>query len=123
MVKIFACEPSEALKDLIDECLNHVLELEHLDRPQTTLGKCADYAVVGAAVLTQLFPGSFAVVAGSKIIDRGSGHYFVLSAARTVRRKARILEHLREYHCWIEYRPTDSDHSNEHQKPVIIDLR
>ena len=111
---IFADNPG-----LIDECINEALEIQHADRVQSTLGKCADYALVGAAVLSELFPGHFAIVAGGEVIDCGGGRYLVLSPTRSARRSAQKLEDLREYHCWIEHQPIDGDTS---QPQYIIDF-
>ena len=117
VVPLFSAEPSVYLKDLIDECVNEVLDSYHAGHAQTSLGKCADYALVSMAILPQLFPGSFEIVAGSKIIDCGRGGFLVLSPTRSSRRSSHHLEELREYHCWIEYQI--SNHGLNREREII----
>lgn len=71
--------------------------------------RCADYAIVGARVLSMLTGVRYRPVAGGEVMDFGSGNLFALCSTRERRRAARHLSQLARYHCWIEARHTDAD--------------
>lgn len=93
-----------AMRDLIDEALNTVIEQAAADAGLSmgTLGRCADYALVGARVLSLLLGHPYVARSGGEVIDCGSGHYVVLHPGRDARRRAQRLSELKDYHCWIE---------------------
>ncbi|WP_231602624.1 hypothetical protein [Herbaspirillum chlorophenolicum] len=93
-----------ATRDLIDAALNTVMESAAADASLSmgTLGRCADYALVGARVLSLLLNRPYVAVSGGEIIDCGDGLYVVLFPSRDARRRARKLSDLKDYHCWIE---------------------
>lgn len=92
------------MRDLIDTALNTVMEQAAAEAglSRGTLGRCADYALVGARVLSVLLDHPYEAMSGGEIIDCGSGLYVVLQPGREARRRARKLSDLRDYHCWIE---------------------
>lgn len=92
------------LRDLIDSALNAVMEEAAVDAGLSagTLGRCADYALVGARVLSALLGHPYVAVAGGEIIDCGGGMYVVLFPSRKARRHARKLSDLKDFHCWIQ---------------------
>lgn len=71
--------------------------------------RCADYAIVGARVLSMLTGVRYRPVAGGEVMDFGGGNLFALCSTRERRRAARHLSQLARYHCWIEARHTDAD--------------
>ncbi|WP_433692011.1 hypothetical protein [Herbaspirillum seropedicae] len=89
---------------MIDEVLNRVIEEAALDAELSagSLGRCADYALVGARVLSLLLNHKYEALAGGEIIDCGNGVYVVLFPSRKSRRHARLLSDLKDYHCWIQ---------------------
>lgn len=89
------------LRDLIDEALHFVITSNY---PKTNqgLGKCQVYAALGAKVISRILGRPFQAVAGGQITDFGGGMYAVSCPSRNERRKARCLEELSKYHCWIE---------------------
>jgi len=95
---------SSVLRSLIDEVLNAVMEeaAENARLSLGTLGRCADYAIVGARVLSKLSNHPHVAVAGGEIVDCGDGMFIVLFPTRSTRRHARKLSDLRDYHCWIQ---------------------
>lgn len=95
---------SATVKDLIDEVLNRVIEEAAIDAKLSagSLGRCADYALVGARVLSLLLNHKYEAMAGGEVIDCGSGVYVVLFPSRKSRRHARLLSELKDYHCWIQ---------------------
>lgn len=98
----FPVEP--ALRDMIDAALNAVMEDAATQAHLTmgTLGRCADYALVGARVLRLLLHRPYTALSGGEIIDCGDGLYVALHPGRQARRSARKLSELKDYHCWIE---------------------
>lgn len=92
------------LRDLIDSALNTVMEHAAAEAALSagTLGRCGDYALVGARVLSVLLGHPYVAVAGGEIIDCGGGRYIVLFPSRKARRHARKLSDLTDYHCWIQ---------------------
>lgn len=101
------------MRDLIDDALNQVMEeaAGEARLSRGTLGRCADYALVGARVLRLLLKRPYVALSGGEIIDCGSGLYVALHPARHARRHARKLSELKDYHCWIEARHPMSDGS------------
>jgi len=93
-----------ALRNMIDAALNAVMEEAAAEARLTmgTLGRCADYALVGARVLRLLLNRPYTALSGGEIIDCGSGLYVALHPGRKARRSARKLSELKDYHCWIE---------------------
>ncbi len=71
--------------------------------------RCADYAIVGARVLSMPTGARYRPVAGGEVLDFGDGKLFVLGSTRERRRAAKHLSQLARYHCWIEARHTDAD--------------
>lgn len=63
--------------------------------------RCADYAIVGARVLTLLTNHRYEAVAGGKVLDCGDRVAAILSEPRRTRRAAKSLAELSRYHCWI----------------------
>ncbi|BEV14450.1 hypothetical protein HBDW_12380 [Herbaspirillum sp. DW155] len=98
----FPVEP--AMRHLIDAALNAVMEDAAAQARLTmgTLGRCADYALVGARVLRLLLNRPYTALSGGEIIDCGGGLYVALHPGRKARRSARKLSELKDYHCWIE---------------------
>ena len=92
------------LRDLVDSALNTVIERAAAEARLAagTLGRCGDYALVGARVLSVLLDRPYVAVAGGEIIDCGGGRYIVLFPSRKARRHARKLSDLKDYHCWIQ---------------------
>ncbi|MFJ9449427.1 MULTISPECIES: hypothetical protein [unclassified Herbaspirillum] len=101
---IIALPVAPVLRGLIDEALNAVMEeaAGNACLSLGTLGRCADYAIVGARVLSKLSDHPHVAVAGGEIIDCGNGMYIVLFPTRSARRHARKLSDLKDYHCWIQ---------------------
>lgn len=66
--------------------------------------RCADYAIVGAQVLTLLTGKTYRPFAGGEVMDFGDGNLYALCTTRERRRSARHLSQLARYHCWIEAR-------------------
>lgn len=93
-----------SLRDLIDAALHAVMEEAAAEAKLSagTLGRCGDYAIVGARVLSKLLGHPYVAVAGGEIIDCGGGMYVVLFPSRKARRHARKLSDLKDYHCWIQ---------------------
>lgn len=93
-----------ALRDMIDAALNEVMEQAAAEARLSmgTLGRCADYALVGARVLRLLFKRPYIAMSGGEIIDCGNGLYIALHPGREARRRAHKLSELKDYHCWIE---------------------
>lgn len=91
-----------AVRDLIDDALNVTLEEEHAHRPIGAIGKCHDYAIVGARVLTLLLDHPYTAVAGGELIDCGDGKFAVLYPSRASRRQAQHLSEMSQFHCWIQ---------------------
>ncbi|GCB06650.1 hypothetical protein [Ralstonia sp. SET104] len=110
-----------ALRSLIDQAINSVLEDAALRARLTAgpVGRCADYAIVGARVLTLLTGHPYLAVAGGELIDCGSGRYIVLNPPRAARRVARKLSELKEYHCWIQ---SLHDASGSRRRLEIVDF-
>ena len=81
--------------------------------------RCADYAIVGAQVLTRLTGVSYRPVAGGEVMDFGNGELYVLCSTRERRRTAKHLSQLARYHCWIEARHTGAD---GHTRTEIVDF-
>lgn len=92
------------LRSLIDQTINSILEeaASSSGLEAGPIGRCGDYAIVGARVLTLLTRHPYVAVSGGELIDCGSGRYVVLNPSRTARRTARKLSEVREYHCWIQ---------------------
>jgi len=92
------------LRPLIDQTVNAILEEAASDSKLEAgpIGRCGDYAIVGARLLTLLTRHPYVAVSGGELIDCGSGRYVVLNPARAARRTARKLSEVREYHCWIQ---------------------
>jgi len=111
---IFEIPVPARLRTLIDESLNFTLEEIYADRFMGAFGKCADYAIVGARVLSKLLDQPYVPVAGGEIIDCGDGMFIVLFPSRTSRRNARNLSELMEFHCWIQ-----SFHAVPDRKPRL----
>src|SRR5450830_845812 len=105
-----ACMPvtaftlSPLIRSWIDEALNFVMEKAAVEAglKAGTLGRCADYAIVGARVLSRLSGHPYVAVSGGELIDCGGGRFIVLFPARSARRRARRLSDLKDYHCWIQ---------------------
>lgn len=93
-----------ALRGMIDAALNAVMEEAAAEARLTmgTLGRCADYALVGARVLRLLLNRPYTALSGGEVIDCGSGLYVAMHPGRKARRGARKLSELKDYHCWIE---------------------
>ena len=93
-----------ALRGMIDAALNAVMEEAAAEARLTmgTLGRCADYALVGARVLRLLLNRPYTALSGGEVIDCGSGLYVAMHPGRKARRSARKLSELKDYHCWIE---------------------
>lgn len=66
--------------------------------------RCADYAIVGAQLLTLLTGVRYRPVAGGEMMDFGDGNLYALCSTRERRRTAKHLSQLARYHCWIEAR-------------------
>jgi len=90
------------IKDLIDESLNAVLEETYAHRDIGPVGKCHDYAIVGARVLTLLLKHPYRPVSGGEILDCGDGIFTVVCPSRMARRQARHLSEIAHFHCWIQ---------------------
>lgn len=92
------------LRSLIDQTINAILEeaASSSGLEAGPIGRCGDYAIVGARVLTLLTRHPYVAVSGGELIDCGSGRYVVLNPSRAARRTACKLSELREYHCWIQ---------------------
>ncbi len=71
--------------------------------------RCADYAIVGARVLTLLTHVPYRPFAGGEVMDFGGGALYVLCSTRERRRDAKHLSQLSRYHCWIEAKHTLAD--------------
>lgn len=101
---VIALPITPLMKSWIDEALNFVVEkaAARACLETGTLGRCTDYAIVGARVLSRLSGHAYSAVAGGELIDCGGGRFIVLFPARSARRHARKLSDLKEYHCWIE---------------------
>ncbi|KVK90083.1 hypothetical protein [Burkholderia sp. MSMB1498] len=96
---------SLALRPVIDEVVHR-----SVSEATTKNGymRCADYAIVGARVLTMLTGTRYRPVAGGEVMDFGDDTLFVLCSTRERRRAAKHLSQLARYHCWIEARHTDA---------------
>ncbi|WDD90833.1 hypothetical protein Bsp3421_000713 [Burkholderia sp. FERM BP-3421] len=70
--------------------------------------RCADYAIVGARVLSLLTGARYRPIAGGEVMDFGAGNLYVLCTTRERRRTARHLSLLARYHCWIEAEHADA---------------
>jgi len=92
------------LRSLIDQTINAILEeaASSSGLEAGPIGRCGDYAIVGARVLTLLTGHTYVAVSGGELIDCGSGRYVVLNPSRAARRAVRKLSELKEYHCWIQ---------------------
>lgn len=92
--------PAQAL---IDEAINATLEAaaSRARLPAGPVGRCADYAIVGAKLLTLLTNQPYRPVGGGGVVDCGQGRRIVLQPSRVSRRSARKLSQLNSYHCWI----------------------
>lgn len=92
--------PAQAL---IDKAINATLEAaaSRARLPAGPVGRCADYAIVGAKLLTLLTNQPYRPVGGGGVVDCGQGRCIVLQPSRTSRRSARKLSQLNSYHCWI----------------------
>jgi len=71
--------------------------------------RCANYAIVGARVLSVLTDVRYLPVAGGEVMDFGEGNFYALCTTRERRRTAKHLSQLARYHCWIEARHTGDD--------------
>lgn len=90
------------LRALIDEAVHSSISRAYEGRRQDGFGSCADYAVVGARVLSLLTKKPYRYVAGGEIVDCGNGVVAVLTTSRQNRRSVKHLSQLSRYHCWIE---------------------
>ncbi|KVD80616.1 hypothetical protein WS62_26560 [Burkholderia sp. ABCPW 14] len=95
-----------ALRPVIDEVVHRsVSEATTKDGYM----RCADYAIVGARLLSMLTGARYRPVAGGEVMDFGEHNLFVLCSTRERRRAAKHLSQLARYHCWIEASHTDAD--------------
>jgi hypothetical protein len=99
---IFEIPVPLAVRDFIDEALNTTLEEAHAHRGVGPIGKCHEYAIVGARVLSLLLNHPYTAVAGGEAIDCGDGMFAVIFPSREARRKARHLSEISQFHCWIQ---------------------
>ncbi|MDN0083222.1 hypothetical protein QU487_10710 [Crenobacter sp. SG2305] len=99
---VFEMPVPTAVRDLIDNALNVTLQEEYAYRPIGTVGKCHDYAIVGARVLTLLLDHPYMAVAGGEQIDCGDGKFAVIYPNRNTRRQAKHLSEMSQFHCWIQ---------------------
>jgi hypothetical protein len=108
-------------RDFIDQTLNAVFEALYCGEgfPLGAVGRCADYAIVGARLLGKLTGHPYQAVAGGEIIDCGAGSYLVLYPQPDSLRNARILSEVRGYHCWIQSIHTGPDGT---QRLELIDF-
>ncbi|MCW3478451.1 hypothetical protein OL229_02580 [Neisseriaceae bacterium JH1-16] len=90
------------VRDLIDESLNAVLEETYAHREIGPVGKCHDYAIVGARVLSLLLNHPYQAVSGGEILDCGNGIFTIIFPSRVERRQARHLSEMSHFHCWIQ---------------------
>lgn len=96
----FPVAPS--LRALIDKAVHATISHAYKGRRDDGFGSCADYAIVGARVLSLLTEKPYRSVAGGELIDCGSGVVAVLTTDRRTRRSVKTLSELSRYHCWIE---------------------
>ncbi|QND98897.1 hypothetical protein SY91_06359 [Burkholderia cenocepacia] len=102
---ILAAPVDAMLHAVIDEVVHRSVS------EATTRGgymRCADYAIVGARVLTLLTGKPYRPFAGGEVMDFGGGNLYALCTTRERRRTARHLSQLARYHCWIEARHDDA---------------
>lgn len=99
------------LRDRLDHALHTVMvaQAQRVGQNLALEGRCAEYALVGARVLAQLAGVECEAVAGGELLDCGDGRYLRLFPERRMRRIARDLSELKEFHCWIEVRRTSAD--------------
>ena len=71
--------------------------------------RCAEYAIVGARVLTLLTQVAYRPFAGGEVMDFGDGVLYALCSTRERRRNAKHLSQLSRYHCWIEAKYAGAD--------------
>lgn len=102
---------SQAGRDMIDAAVHGVLQshIQRVGQDLARIERCIEYAVVGARVLERLTGLKYQAVCGGGVIDCGQGHYLVLYPERQLRRKARSLADINEFHCWIEARHALAD--------------
>ncbi|MCG2583173.1 hypothetical protein [Massilia sp. TS11] len=86
----------------IDRCLHQVVADSRRNEAVDGFGRCADYAILGAKVLTQLLGHPYSPVAGGQIIDCGADEHIVIFPGREARRGINHLSQLIQYHCWIK---------------------
>jgi hypothetical protein len=81
--------------------------------------RCANYAIVGARVLSLLTDARYRPIAGGEVMDFGEGNLYALCTTRERRRNARHLSQLARYHCWIEARHVGVD---GHEQTEVVDF-
>ncbi|WP_432263086.1 hypothetical protein [Cupriavidus sp. TMH.W2] len=96
---ILAAPVAPVLRHLIDDAVHRAVSGV---TSKDGYMRCADYAIVGARVLTLLTQVTYRPVAGGEVMNFGDGMLYVLCSPRARRRNAKHLSQLSRYHCWIE---------------------
>ena len=109
------------LRPVIDQAINETLEAsaQKSSLPLGVVGRCADFAIVGARLLSKITGHPYRSVSGGAVVDCGNNTCMIINPSRRNRRDARFLSSLRDYHCWIEsvYRMADG-----HARVEVVDF-
>ncbi|NDI86862.1 hypothetical protein [Undibacterium crateris] len=90
------------MKDQIDAAISALMHHTYQHKTHGAALKCAEYAILGARLLSTLSKRPYFAVAGSQIVDFGDGRFELISPSRRERRNAKKLADIQSYHCWIE---------------------
>ncbi|MBC3937129.1 hypothetical protein H8K47_17365 [Undibacterium sp. CY7W] len=90
------------MKDQIDAAVSALMHQTYQHKTYGAALKCAEYAILGARLLTTLSKRPYFAVAGSQIVGFGNDQFELISPSRRERRNAKKLADIQSYHCWIE---------------------